>query len=189
MLLPPRDHAARDSADDQSFEDLFRRYHERVLAYALRRTTPELAQDVLAETFAIAWRRWRDVPSDALPWLLGVARRVLANQRRAAVRQRDVIARLERQVPTTADLGDRLELDSLLAAFRRLPDIDREVLALVAWEGLEPREAAEVIGSSAAVFRLRLHRARRRLRRELDRLEKSSNPIATKAAKGATETT
>ena len=65
------------------FERLYRANYDRVLAYGLRRTDPERARDATAETFVVAWRRLADVPPDPLPWLLGVARRVLANERRA----------------------------------------------------------------------------------------------------------
>src|SRR3954465_493008 len=70
----------------QLFEELFRKAYPAVRGYALRRTSPDAAQDAVAETFLVAWRRFNDVPEDALPWLFGVARRVLANQRRASGR-------------------------------------------------------------------------------------------------------
>jgi RNA polymerase sigma-70 factor (ECF subfamily) len=68
------------------FEGLFREHYPAVRAYVSRRAPYELAQDVIAETFLIAWRRFDDLPSDPLPWLYGVARRLLANQRRSAGR-------------------------------------------------------------------------------------------------------
>src|SRR4029450_2647016 len=65
---------------------MFRECYPVVRAYARRRAAPDAAQDVVADTFLVAWRRLEDVPEDALPWLYGVARRVLANQRRSAAR-------------------------------------------------------------------------------------------------------
>jgi DNA-directed RNA polymerase specialized sigma24 family protein len=84
-MKPPR---------DERFEGLFRENYASVRAYALRRASRDAAQDVVAETFLVAWRRLDDVPRDALPWLYAVARRVLANQRRSAHRS----AALERRL-------------------------------------------------------------------------------------------
>ncbi len=131
----------------------------RVLGYALRRADAEEARDVVAETFTVAWRRLDQVPDDgALPWLLLTARNVLANRRRGERRDARGPAAVE---PDHAD--DVVGVATLVSAFNRLPERDREVLALVAWEGLEPREAAATLGCSAATFSVRLHRARKRL--------------------------
>src|ERR671939_113034 len=90
-MAPPRD--ARD------FEALYDRCAAAVLGYCLRRTTPELAEDAFAETFAVAWRRRDAVPAEPLPWLYGVARKVIANQRRSARRQAAVARRLVETAP------------------------------------------------------------------------------------------
>jgi RNA polymerase sigma-70 factor (ECF subfamily) len=150
----------------ERFERLYEEAGRRVLAYALRRTDPEEARDVVAEAFTVAWRRLEDVPEGdvSLPWLLVTARRILANRRRAAV-TRLRAARTEpwprAVVPDHAD--GVAAAASISDAFNRLAAPDRETLALVAWDGLEPREAARVAGCSAATFAVRLHRARRRL--------------------------
>jgi RNA polymerase sigma factor (sigma-70 family) len=159
----------------RSFGVLFETHRRTVLAYALRRVDdPADAADALAETFLIAWRRLGDVPpgAEARAWLFGVARRVLANQRRGA-RRRDGLAErlgheLEAQLatlepPSESDLAVR-------RALARLSDDDREVLLLVAWEGLTPTEIAAATGVRAVTVRSRLHRARRRVRTELDAL-------------------
>ena len=130
-------------------------------------TDPD-ADEVAAETFAIAWRRIDDVPSDPLPWLIGVARRVLANRRRGERRAGALVARLglERAVcaPDPAELvGDR----TLGFALATLSARDREILALVAWEGLTTAEVATALGITTAMASARLHRARTRLRRAL----------------------
>ena len=91
--------ASRDLAAAR-FEALFQAHHRRVLAYALRRSSREAdAEDVVADTYAVAWRRIADIPDgdDALPWLLGVARRVSANQHRSAGRIAGLLARLRAQ--------------------------------------------------------------------------------------------
>lgn len=132
--------------------------------YALRRSDRDTAQDVVAETFAVAWRRLDAVPRDPLPWLYAVARRVLANQRRSTARREALKTALAR---STAGFAAPVDHD-LADALRRLPSGDRELLTLVAWEGLSPREAAAALGCSDTACRLRLHRARRRLAALLD---------------------
>ena len=137
-----------------------------MLGYALRRTDPEEARDVVAETFTVVWRRLEDVPGgdDALPWLLATARRQLANRRRSAA-TRDRYAAASRAADTgSRDPADEVtDRSELAAAFDRLSPDDRETLALIAWDGLRPRDAAVVQGCSAATFAVRAHRARGRL--------------------------
>ena len=81
------------------FEALFERHHTAVRAYVVRRSAGIVVEDVVADTFLVAWRRLEDVPDVALPWLLGVARRVLADQRRGARRRRSLTERLLRESP------------------------------------------------------------------------------------------
>lgn len=152
-------------------EDLYRAHARQVLAYALRRSDAATAEDVVSEVFLIAERRLAELPADALPWLYGVARRVLANQRRSEKRRAALhralgaLARDRAADPPPAFAADTPLLEAL-AALR--PD-DREVLILIAWEGLDAAAAAAVLGCSAAAVHTRLHRARGRLRAELDR--------------------
>jgi RNA polymerase sigma-70 factor (ECF subfamily) len=153
--------------DPRQFERTFREHHDAVLAYALRRAGCDAdARDVVAETFLVAWRRFDEAPSDSrLPWLYGVARRLLANQRRAATRRSALVDRLGSAAsPAAAADGD----GALLDALARLAAGDREVLLLVAWEGLSAEEAGHVLGCRGATVRMRLHRARGRLAALLD---------------------
>ena len=151
------------------FEAIFTSYYGRVLAYAIRRCDDHAAaEEAAAETFVIAWRRLDAVPSDPLPWLLQTARRVLANQRRSARRRATVPLSSLSEPDPAPSIADRLaERDVFAHSFAALRPADREVLTLVAWDGLRPKEAAKVLGCSAAVCSLRLHRARRRLMKEL----------------------
>ena len=120
-----------------------------------------------AETFAVAWRRLEDVPAgdDALPWLLATARKQLANRhRRARTRERFAEAPLPASATSAPDPATSVaERAALAAALARLSADDRETLALIAWDGLGPKEAAVVMGCTAATFAVRAHRARRRL--------------------------
>jgi RNA polymerase sigma-70 factor (ECF subfamily) len=153
------------SIDDEAvFDANFRRYAARVHAYALRRSDAEIAQDVTAETFLIAWRRREEAPADPLPWLYGIARGVLANEHRAATRRGALLGRLASEPLGTATATQGHEV---LGALARLSARDGELLLLVAWEGLSIREAASALGCSAPTLAVRLHRARRRLARAL----------------------
>jgi RNA polymerase sigma-70 factor (ECF subfamily) len=152
------------------FRDLYRAHFDAVLAYAVRRTEQAAdAADVVAETFLVAWRRAPEIPGGpgARLWLFGVARRVLANHHRGGRRRHQLGLRLRDRL-TAADARDHAEdvasRGVVTTAMRRLGELDREVLALSAWEELEPREIAEVLGISADAARTRLTRARRRMR-------------------------
>ena len=155
------------------FEGVYRDHHPAVRAYLLRRAEPELAQDALSETFLAAWRRLDELPADPLPWLLATARRTLANQRRSARRLgglRDRIAGAESHAG--ADLTEQVaDAELVRRALAGLSERDREVLMLVAWEGLDPAGAGRVAGCTRATFAVRLHRARKRLDRALFALE------------------
>src|SRR4029453_17233977 len=134
---------------------MFRECYPPVRAYALRRAAPDAAQDVVADTFLVAWRRLEDVPEDALPWLYGVARRVLANQRRSAARG----AALGRRVAGatapggSGDVGeDVADAELLRLALDRVPERGREALMLVAWDGLSRPGAGARAGCSKRAF-------------------------------------
>jgi RNA polymerase sigma-70 factor (ECF subfamily) len=147
-------------------EALFVRHAPAVLAYARRRTDRVSADDVLGEVFVVAWRRVADVPDDARPWLLGCARRVLANQRRGERRRAalsDRLAAVGGRPVVTLELCD----GALASALARLSERDRETLLLVVWEELSSERAAVVVGCSPQAFAVRLHRARKRLSRAL----------------------
>jgi RNA polymerase sigma-70 factor (ECF subfamily) len=152
----------------RAFESVFDAYSAQVAAYLRRRVSPEIADDVLADTFLVAWRRVDSMPARPLPWLLGIAHRTLANHLRGRRRQAALVGRL-RDVARSAreqSLGESETLD-VLEALQRLRPNDQEVLMLTAWEGLRAAEAAEVLGCSEGAFRARLYRARTRMERLL----------------------
>lgn len=151
------------------FEEIYNEYSMLILAYAARRTADAHdAADVLAETFVVAWRRIDEVPpgEDARPWLYGVARWVLANHHRGNRRRQSLDERLVADVArTVADATADRQADhsDVAAAFAQLSDGDRELLTMVAWDGLGRDEIASILGCNRAAVRLRLYRARRRL--------------------------
>lgn len=159
-------------SDHDRFERIFAAHYRAVQRFARRRLASSAdADDVVAETFTVAWRRLDDVPAQALPWLYGVAHRTLANQRRGdrrreQLRQRLAAAPDDRE--TWPALGDGVPSRTLIAALLELPEAERDALLLTAWEGLDRRAAAAVVGCSTPALAARLHRGRGRLRRFLD---------------------
>ena len=153
----------------ERFEAVYRELYAPICGYALRRVRePEDAAEVIAETFATLWRRFDACPhgDELRPWLFGVARRVIANQRRGERRRSALGERLAADVDQTAFEATRQDeaTSELARAFAALNESDRELLSLVAWEGLTSEELSIALGTSRAVVRLRLHRARKRLR-------------------------
>jgi RNA polymerase sigma-70 factor, ECF subfamily len=156
----------------ERFQALYADHHAAVYAYAVSRVGRQLADEVVSETFLVAWRRLADVPAPALPWLLTVARNTACSQFRGTARQRSIGAELRAWVTeaelSAPDVADEVaERTAVLAALATLPEADRELLTLVAWHGLKPAEAAQVVGCSTAAYFVRLHRARRRLERAM----------------------
>jgi RNA polymerase sigma-70 factor (ECF subfamily) len=168
------------------FECCFRDHYPHVLAFAIRRMPGrEAAEDATAETFAVAWRRRDCIPEPALPWLYAIGLRVIANQRRSSQRRQALGERLAREPePGTPGL-DPVEScsrrDTFAVAFERLSEPEREVLRLVAWDGFDTRDGARALGCSPTAFRVRLHRARRKLARQLEAAGHSirESPTAT----------
>jgi RNA polymerase sigma-70 factor, ECF subfamily len=169
----------RQSTD---FERLFRETRSHLLAYLVRRApTPEEAADLLAETYLIAWRRLEAIPSgdDARLWLYGVARNLLmksANRRRAGAHLVERLASELRTAQPVQPAGSDERAARVRAALAGLREKDRELLMLAAWEGLTPKQIATVMGTSANIVRVRLHRARTRLGKQLDPIGKDAEP-------------
>lgn len=145
------------------FELLYGRHAAAVKAYAMRRAGESVADDVVAEVFVVCWRRFEEIPAEPLPWLLGVARRVLSTQRRGEQRREALARRLESDLGVFVASQPVSEDGVLAAALARLSENDRELLLLIAWDGLSPSDAATVLGIKPATARVRLMRARRRL--------------------------
>jgi RNA polymerase sigma-70 factor (ECF subfamily) len=144
----------------QRFEQIYEQHLDAVRAYVRRRAPESVVDDVVADVFVVALRRIDDVPRNALPWLYGVARKTLANERRK-----------QHSFPIAVDVAHEPEPVGdlqLAGAFAALSDGDREILRLVAWEGLSLRDAARVLDCTPVAARVRYHRAKARLRAQLD---------------------
>lgn len=169
---------------EETFRCLYDSAYVDLLRFVQRRVHPAHADDVVAEVFLVAWRRLDDVPGvggdsgaggegieigAARAWLFGVARLLLLSTRREHTRQHALAVRVAGAgVPEADEAGaaaDRIELGG---AWRKLSVSDQETIALSVWDGLSAPEAAVVLHISPVAFRLRLSRARRRLRRHLD---------------------
>ena len=149
-----------DGSRRGDFETLVVEVADPVRRYLRRRTDHATADDVLAETLIVLWRRFDDVPESAVAWAIGVARLQLANALRAQRRQARVARRIgETVTPPAADDGTAEAVRSSLAPLRAA---DAEILRLWAWEGFEPAQIATALGISANAAAVRLHRARRR---------------------------
>ena len=156
-MSPPQDHERLTAVYDK--------YARRVYAYAVRHCGPSDADDVLSETFAVAWRRRDALPAEPLGWLLVTARNVISSRRRADQRRTRLADLLSDVVEQRHPAADELVVHrhELLNALDSLSDREREALLLVAWDGLDTLGAATVAGCSPRAFRARLMRARARL--------------------------
>lgn len=153
------------------FDALYRAHHQELLAFIRRRSESGDAEDVVAETFVVTWRRIDDVPDPGRGWLFAVARNILRNHERSQNRQRSLRVHLAAQGPVhapdpAAAIAGRTDL---ARAWNRLTDNEREVIALTAWDELTQDEAATVMGCTKAAYAVRLYRARRRLLHLIDR--------------------
>ena len=170
-----------DEREDR-FVQLYKAACYSITCYAMRRVlSKDDAADVVAETFSIAWRRFEDVPpgDGALPWLYSTAHNVLLNLNRTQRRRGELVERMARELQRVEPSDLPREESGVLAlqCLRSLPEPDRELLMLSAWEGLDSADLGRAMGCSAAAARIRLHRARKRLTSEIERFELPLRPL------------
>lgn len=152
-----------DVARHARLDAWFRAHGDRVLAYLLHRTDRQTAEDVLQEVFVTAFRKAAEVPEPPIGWLLGTARRLLANATRGDQRRDRLAARVAGQASVVSAGRDEEAGDVVASALAQLSARDREVLTLSAWYELTAEEAAQALGCSSSAYSVRLHRARHRL--------------------------
>jgi RNA polymerase sigma factor (sigma-70 family) len=172
---------ASDTSREAAFRTMYSAHYRQIAAYANRRVThPEDADDLVAEIFLVAWRRLEDVPGGdlTLPWLYGVARRVLSQSRRSRQRQERLVAKVGRlwgRADTGSTPYERLDDQEIVhQALARLRPDDQELLRLAEWEELSQAELAVVFECSVNAVAIRLHRAHRRFGSELRSLDKEA---------------
>lgn len=164
-------------SNDEAFAAAYREHYWAVSRYVARRLDGRTSEveEVVADVFTVAWRRRGDLPASPLPWLYGVARNCLANAVRGQGRRRRLVDRLGndetahgRQVVASPDAESPGAW--VHEALARLTPADQEILRLTAWEELAVDEVAVALGCGTRAAAMRLHRARRRLRSEIDRI-------------------
>ena len=173
---------------DARFTELYERFYRPVYVYCRRRTTPQRVDDVVADTFLIAWRRIGQMPrgSEVLPWLYGVAYRVLGHEWRGTSRSNRLDRKLRalgNEVPVLPEevVVMRQESRQVLDALSGLNATDQEILLLTAWEELSQADIAVTLNISIGAVRQRLHEAKKSLANHYDRLDRKRNK--TPAAK------
>ncbi|ROQ05615.1 RNA polymerase sigma-70 factor (ECF subfamily) [Rathayibacter sp. PhB93] len=154
-----------EKIDRVVFEELFAANFTDLIRFVRRRAPEHLVDDVVAETFLVAWRRRRDLPAHPRPWLFATASNVLRNARRRETREQLIAERV--WLPEAVAADSSTEIDAL-NALRSLSEADQEVLSLHVWEDLSDTEAAKVLGCSRAAFSMRLSRAKKRYAAILD---------------------
>ena len=164
---------------------LYDKYNRAIRAYCLRRVRDDDVSDAVADVFAVAWRRIDDVPIEevALPWLYGVARRVVADHYRSQNRRTRLTAKVSGvrpPVPIQPDLQvvQLAEYHQVHEALAALRGKDREILLLAAWEELSNSEIAEIVGCSTTAAAQRLYRAKQRLGRAYRAMSRNGLPPA-----------
>ena len=183
---------AGPSAAEARFTRLYARYYSPIRAYCNRRALPDAVDDAVADVFLTMWRRIDEVPEGeaGLVWLYTVGYRVIGHQWRTLTRRSRLRSRLQTAESPPVVGADDSELDDVdsrrvLAALARLNETDAEVLRLDAWEQLSAASIAAVLEIEPGAARQRLHRARRNLTREYDRLLHRSTSISVAPLGGA----
>ncbi len=159
---------------EEAFCDAYHTYYPHVFRYLRRRTDEQSAMDATADTFLVAWRRRNDMPGETscLPWLYGVARRVLSNQRRSQRRWRALTTKIaatsgrcDPSIEERVIHDDRTQ--AVIDAMAKLRPDDQELLRLAEWEGLSHAEIGVAVGCSTHAVDQRMYRAMKRLAAEL----------------------
>ena len=191
MSLSDGSMIAASLADPVRFAGIFDRHIDHVRRFVVRRLGESRSDDVVSEVFRVAFERRGtfDVAAvSALPWLYGIATNLVRREHRSHARRLAALGRADGRRELVGDplldvaerIDARSELHDLGAALVSLSDGEREILLLVAWEQLTPTEAAVVLGIPPETARTRLHRARLRIRTELER-DGQSKEVTTDA--------
>lgn len=168
--------------DDSGFVEIYKTHYRPIYAYLRRRLAADLVDDAVAETFLVAWRKVDLIPSGekTLPWLYGVAHRVLMHQWRSSHRSSRLHERLnslglEAPNPLEELIISTWESCQVLEAASKLKATDQEILRLSIWEGLSHGDIASVLDLKTEAVRQRFSRALARLTKEFNHLEKQKN--------------
>lgn len=160
---------------EQRFRTLAELILEPARRYLLRRTDAATADDVLSETLLVCWRRLDELPAEpgqTIPWVIVVARNLLANAQRAERRRGRLVGKIIALDPPASFVDEAgreggVDAEVVRHALTQLRSADAEMLRLWAWDGLESPQLATVLGISSNAAAIRLHRAKARLKEEL----------------------
>jgi RNA polymerase sigma-70 factor, ECF subfamily len=172
----------------EAFHRLYQAHYRKVAAYARRRLNQQDADDAVAETFLVAWRRLEDIPEGdlTLPWLYVVARRVVSQDGRSRRRRDRLLARVARfRPPVNLEFSETDHFDEQQAvhvALKKLRPEDQELLRLAEWEELAPAQLARVYACSTNAITIRLHRARKRFAEALRSVEAETESVPERRA-------
>lgn len=166
-------------AEPKRFEEVFDRHHTRIWRYLARSAGSAVADDLAADVFVAAFTardRYDPDRAGVTTWLYAIATNKLRSRQRRAGRELRAVARVAGEATPQVDheaavdgaVDGRAHLDRVRVALDELAELDREILVLVAWEGLDHAEIATVLGVEPGTVRSRLSRARSRLRERLD---------------------
>jgi RNA polymerase sigma factor (sigma-70 family) len=179
------------TASDTRFVELYERFYRPVYAYCRRRVSADHVDDVVAETFLVTWKKIDSIPGDGdtLPWLYGVAYRVVSNQWRGRARRQKLDRKLagigfEVPPPPIEVIVTGYESRQVVAALESLNPTDREILTLAAWEELAVADIALALDISVGAVRQRLHKAKKNLASAYDKLDGQSKTPAAKKGGG-----
>jgi RNA polymerase sigma-70 factor (ECF subfamily) len=151
--------------DVGELEALIDRVYEPTRRYALRRASPDEAEDAVSETMLLLWQQPKRIPKGSeVGWSIGVCRKVLANMRRKRLRRESLLGKFVTQLLPVAPAPVISREPEITAALSALPERDREALLLAVWDELPAREVGKVLGVSANAAAIRIHRAKRRMR-------------------------
>jgi RNA polymerase sigma-70 factor (ECF subfamily) len=170
--------------EPEHFTVLFRRHAPHIQRYVVRRLGADAADDIVAETFLLAFRQRNSYDltrADARPWLYGIATNLIGRHRRAEIRLFRALARTGADPvtePFTDRVDDRVSADhasrQLAAALARLSAKLRDTMLLAAWSDLTYEEIALALGVPAGTVRSRLSRARSKLRQTMGDIDPSA---------------
>lgn len=153
--------------DTDAFRAFYRAHQRDLLRYVERRVADQsVAEEITAEAFTVAWRRWSTVEI-TLPWMYRTARNKIGDHYRRDGRRRAAQLALERlaeEPPTGIAPVDRLALQE---ALRTLSEREREAILLTYWEDLDASEVGHALGASRSAVWTLLTRARGKLRGQL----------------------
>ena len=151
--------------DAGELEALIDRVYEPTRRYALRRASPDEAEDAVSETMLLLWQQPKRIPKGSeVGWSIGVCRKVLANMRRKRLRRESLLGKFVTQLLPVAPAPVISREPEITTALSALPERDREALLLAVWDELPAREVGKVLGVSANAAAIRIHRAKRRMR-------------------------